>query len=201
MLSAIMHSFHSTAGIFFISSLYFCRAQNNENCAASEDENENEEVEGDKTVEVENARIFGGKEAKYAPWQVLLISKKVIPGKDPWDICGGTIISKKYILTVAHCPRPLYIIAGELDKCRVIGKPKFEEKLPTVEAVHVHHDFKRKPLRNDIAILEVKFQIKPFTFLLMNLPLDELEHFSLLKISNLRKEKFSQHACQLTPGL
>ena len=165
MLSARMFSFQGTAVILFISSLYFCRAQNNENCAASEEAVENEEVVGNKTVEVEKARIFGGKYAKYAPWQVLLISKKIFPAKDPWEICGGTIISKKYILTAAHCPRPSYIIAGELDKCRVIGKPNFEEKLPTVEAVHVHHDFKRKPLRNDIAILEVRFQFMHFTFL------------------------------------
>ena len=126
------------------------------------------------------ARLFGGQDASYAPWQVLLVTRKFVPVKDPWEICGGTIISKKYILTAGHCyngtnPKkyPVYIIVGELDKCKVIEKPKFEEKLNTVEAVHIHPDYKRKPLRNDIAILEVKFKMMPYSSFSMSLFLDQ----------------------------
>ena len=145
--------FQSKAVILLISSLYFSRAQNNQNCAASEG------------LSGTTAEIFGGQDAKYAPWQVLLIRRKGTPSKDPWEICGGTIISKKFILTAAHCYNvteeevkkyPMYVIVGKLDKCKVIEKSKIEEKLNTVKSVHIHPDFKGEPLRNDIAILEVK---------------------------------------------
>ena len=52
----------------------------------------------------ENARIYNGRDAKDGqyPWYIFLkiIDKK---SKTGGGVCGGSLISKKHILTAAHC--------------------------------------------------------------------------------------------------
>ncbi|KAJ8043395.1 Transmembrane protease serine 9 [Holothuria leucospilota] len=48
-------------------------------------------------------RIIGGEDTtiKRWPWQVMLI--KLLPGGSQLQHCGGTLITKKHVLTAAHC--------------------------------------------------------------------------------------------------
>ena len=52
-----------------------------------------------------NARVFKGKEAirKQFPWQILIHMKfKNVRGEEENTMSGGTLISRKHVLTAAH---------------------------------------------------------------------------------------------------
>jgi len=76
-----------------------------------------------------DGRIIGGKETcpGCIPWQVALISKKKVNGTTVSYLCGGTILSSRFVLSAGHCfywPLPGYpviekhliqILAGATD--------------------------------------------------------------------------------------
>lgn len=95
-----------------------------------------------------NNRIVGGDPTdknKY-PWQVLLVQNSRL-------FCGGSIISKKEILTAAHCtqgrtPTNIYVLVGDHDKSQLDG-----EKAYRVCSKKEHESYNNKTVDYDFSIL------------------------------------------------
>ena len=124
-------------------------------------------------------KIVGGNLAHFAPYHVFYVvwmkKKKFRYG------CGGTILNKRYILTVKHCffepmtPEIASIkaIVGELNWCRAVGlditdilfrgntsclAPIFEEKFEHVKDVSeviFHGNVSEAYYKDDLALLKV----------------------------------------------
>uniref|UniRef100_A0A0B6XZD4 Peptidase S1 domain-containing protein n=1 Tax=Arion vulgaris TaxID=1028688 RepID=A0A0B6XZD4_9EUPU len=103
-------------------------------------------------------RIVGGTQAERCllPWMVY-ISRD--PGKD--DLCGGTLVSDRHVITAAHCYDylgtnwpALYI--GEYNKNEGGSKSKF---VTSSYKVSVHPDYNRFTFSYDIAILTLNIPI------------------------------------------
>ncbi|XP_078081216.1 complement factor B-like [Mustelus asterias] len=101
------------------------------------------------------ARIFGGFESKKNewPWQVII----KFPNK---EFCGGSIISRRWILSAAHCFNETF---GEIINLTIsAGATKRKESLQklNVEQVIIHEDFRiPSEMNNDIALLKTKESI------------------------------------------
>lgn len=91
------------------------------------------------------------------PWMVYL---KLF--KSPVDIsrCGGTIITRRHVLTAAHC---LVKRDGTLNKVEVLYGNTNVRKATNVDVqkMLIHHRFTYQPLANDIGIVLVK---QPFEY-------------------------------------
>ena len=98
-----------------------------------------------------NARIVGGELAANHTWgwAVSLSYLNVA-------VCGGTILSERYVITAAHCvfgtessPDEFSITAGT-DRLNGI-----EGQTSSVSRIHSHPDYNERTNENDIAILEL----------------------------------------------
>ena len=124
-------------------------------------------------------RIVGGNHGAYAPYQVFFVYMLNKSKHISW--CGGTILNKRYILTVKHCffepmtPEVASIkaIVGELNWCRAVGlditdilfrgntsclAPIFEEKFENVKEVSeviFHGNVSEAYYKDDLALLKV----------------------------------------------
>jgi trypsin len=73
-------------------------------------------------------------------------------------ICGGSIISKSYIITAAHC-----VSEDETYKVRVGSSYSYKEgTVLKVAKITIHPEYESPPYNNDFALLRLKTPIKKF---------------------------------------
>lgn len=104
-------------------------------------------------------RIHGGFEAKPGqfPYQASLRTRSNNNNFPP--ICGGSILSERFIITAAHCvPKEgkLFVLIGGHHKHNINLIDLYEVKTKIV-----HEKFNHTSMRNDIALLEL---VKPIQF-------------------------------------
>jgi len=120
----------------------------------------------------DNSRIIGGEEAtgQSWPWQIALYQRAVVKdkitkeekiSKDEFgQICGGSIVSERWVLTAAHCfkempkykfgPGDYAIVEGTKQLCAGCGQPL------AVKRIILHKDYKDgENHQNDIALIEL----------------------------------------------
>lgn len=100
-----------------------------------------------------NARIYGGETAASHSWN-WAVSLRVPNGN---HFCGGSILSKYYILTAAHCvDEPIMSI---IDITAAIGIDNLDDSIGQrilVSKIYVHERYNKRTHENDIAILSLK---------------------------------------------
>jgi trypsin len=102
-----------------------------------------------------NRFVVGGKNADISsvPYQAALLA---FP-----KFCGGSIISKSYILTAAHCIK--FPENPEHYKIRVGSSSRFKGgTVIGVAKITIHPNYNNPKLSNDIALLQLKTPIKEF---------------------------------------
>ncbi|CAJ0952615.1 unnamed protein product [Ranitomeya imitator] len=104
-----------------------------------------------ETFDNPNERIVGGKDCKFGecPWQAVLLSE------DNEPFCGGTILSKQFILTAAHCmnqTKYFKVIVGEMNTLKKDGA----ESIHKVDKIIIHPKFVRLTYDFDIAVVKLK---------------------------------------------
>lgn len=124
---------------------------------------------------------MGGDEVWYGqvPWQVLIKERRLF-GLLNFRKCGGVLIAPRWILTAAHCNAgflgSLSVVAGLHDIHETSDKPlesnsldqEHEQlrsettKVQTIHSkrVHVHPQFSRLQLANDIALIELESDVQ-----------------------------------------
>ncbi|XP_048412768.1 complement factor B-like isoform X1 [Stegostoma tigrinum] len=104
------------------------------------------------TVQRPVSRIFGGiKSKEYEwPWQVIINLKNN-------EICGGSIISKRWILSAAHCFNGSREMTNILTiQTGSVNRKKMSREFQVVEVI-IHENFSRpSEMNNDIALLKTK---------------------------------------------
>ncbi|KAI0216120.1 Ovochymase-1 [Lamellibrachia satsuma] len=108
-----------------------------------------------------NSRIIGGDEATpHAwPWQISFV---VRTENYKGHICGGTILSDRWVITAAHCvhlfPYPwLYVaVVGEHNITTIESTQTTHE----LEKIYVHPEYNNVTNNNDLALLKMKKRIR-----------------------------------------
>ncbi|EDW68470.1 brachyurin [Drosophila virilis] len=112
-------------------------------------------------------RIINGSAArpKQLPYQVALHAYFGNSGDEP-SLCGGTILTKRWILTAAHCLQEpdtnllkVIVTAGALNKTRK-DEPGHMELLVRRKDTIVHPLYDRHTVANDIALIRLPKDLK-----------------------------------------
>ncbi|CAL8126065.1 unnamed protein product [Orchesella dallaii] len=105
----------------------------------------------------QDVKIVGGVLSKQHCWPWVAAIVRVSKTKAPKIVCGSSIISKKYLLTAAHCVE--YMEQVGVDNFRVVlGTNDINEDdtfQMEVASVIIHPRFDEKTLANDIGLVEL----------------------------------------------
>nr|XP_055027050.1 chymotrypsin-like protease CTRL-1 isoform X2 [Misgurnus anguillicaudatus] len=105
-------------------------------------------------------RIVGGGDAKEGswPWQVSLRKSQ-----DGGHICGGTLISRNWVLTAAHCLDDVVIHVMEVQLGRYLWSnygPNPNMQSVKVNKTVTHPNYNRNTKENDIALLQLTPEVE-----------------------------------------
>lgn len=109
-----------------------------------------------------NDKIIGGQVAEpfSFPFQVALILKR---GENEKILCGGSLISRKYVLTAGHCLKgtsKTLVILGSHDLL-ALNETGAERHVETSSSYRVHPLFSYQHANSDIGLIKLS---KPVTF-------------------------------------
>lgn len=99
------------------------------------------------------AGIFHGNEAQPWPWQVSIQTSR---GQ---HFCGGSLISKNWILTAAHCsvqPGNDYVVLGQYDR----GSNNEDIQVKKISKVITHPNYNKQTTNNDVALLKLSSPVQ-----------------------------------------
>ncbi|XP_076235742.1 chymotrypsin-2-like, partial [Calliopsis andreniformis] len=111
-------------------------------------------------------RIVGGSPAPLGKYPYQVSVKQIL--NNSYTVCGGSIISKRYVLTAAHCiykntPTYYSVVAGTIDLMNNGDVYKAEELI-------WHADYNPKTIVNDIGLIRVNRDIQ-FTKYVQPIPI------------------------------
>ncbi|GMT36380.1 hypothetical protein PFISCL1PPCAC_27677 [Pristionchus fissidentatus] len=112
-------------------------------------------------------RVIGGNEVHVGkwPWQVMLVINTAVLNKTTMEVeqdanmCGGTVISDRFILTAAHCTPPQSVIqvySGIIHGNRYEADITEKKLISAVEMTIPHPEYNDTTDDNDIAILRLE---------------------------------------------
>lgn len=91
-------------------------------------------------------KIMGGKPSQNGKWPWIV----AVLDRHKHAVCGGTLVSPKWVLTAAHCVKKrLYVTIGEYD----LGKHEGKELRLRVRKSRIHPGYDKESLDNDVALL------------------------------------------------
>lgn len=117
---------------------------------------------GKNDVTLASSRIVGGENAIENSWPMIVSLR--FDGSNSHS-CGGTILSKSYILTAAHCLRRISIgnFTGITIAAGMTNRSDPLQSVRNVDRIYMHPNYTSMPgdFRHDIALLHVD---QPFLF-------------------------------------
>uniref|UniRef100_A0A8C2B6M6 Peptidase S1 domain-containing protein n=1 Tax=Cyprinus carpio TaxID=7962 RepID=A0A8C2B6M6_CYPCA len=101
-----------------------------------------------------NVGIVNGREAKphSRPYMVSVQAKKS-------HICGGFLISDRFVMTAAHCPKDSSVVTVVLGAHDLQKKNENSVRF-TVESYHQHPNYTNKSFHNDILLLKLEKNVQ-----------------------------------------